>query len=360
MAGAADSYVAPAAVIREAFGELSSDELVFIAQQCLELGASDHALALCNALAAAEDATPGIALCRAVAQFLAGDRETALAAVERLLAAPRRPLPALGVKAEMLLRAGERDLARATLLELVERYPDYPRALGVLATLFLPGPHYRDVLARVHQQLRPRCYLEIGVDTGATLALAERSELGVGVDPAETPLARRLPPNLLVFREESDHFFAERQRESLFGSRRVDLAFIDGMHQFEQALRDFSNAESWAHAGGTILLHDCVPIVARTASRVRSTKFWVGDTWKVVLALAAYRPELKLSTVLTPPSGLVVVRRLNPGSNVLRERFDEIIERFAGLEYERAPGDFAPELNPVPNDEGGLALALKA
>jgi tetratricopeptide (TPR) repeat protein len=360
MAGAADSYVAPAAVIREAFGELSSDELVFIAQQCLELGASDHALALCNALAAAEDATPGIALCRAVAQFLAGDRETALAAVERLLAAPRRPLPALGVKAEMLLRAGERDLARATLLELVERYPDYPRALGVLATLFLPGPHYRDVLARVHQQLRPRCYLEIGVDTGATLALAERSELGVGVDPAETPLARRLPPNLLVFREESDHFFAERQRESLFGSRRVDLAFIDGMHQFEQALRDFSNAESWAHAGGTILLHDCVPIVTRTASRVRSTKFWVGDTWKVVLALAAYRPELKLSTVLTPPSGLVVVRRLNPGSNVLRERFDEIIERFAGIEYERAPGDFAPELNPVPNDEGGLALALKA
>jgi hypothetical protein len=359
MAGAADSYVAPAAVIRAAFGEISGDELVFMAQQCLELGASDHALALCDALAS-DDATPGIVLCRAVARFLTGERTEALAAVESLLASSRRPLSALGVKAEMLLRAGDRESARATLLELVERYPDYPRALGVLSTLFLPGPHYRDVLARVHQLLRPRCYLEIGVDAGATLALAERSELGVGVDPAETPLARRLPPNLRVFREESDRFFAERQRESLFGARRVDLAFIDGLHQFEQALRDFSNAESWAHAGGTILLHDCVPVVARTATRVRSTKFWVGDTWKVVLALSAYRPELKLSTVLTPPSGLVVVRRLNPGSSVLRDRFDEIVERFAGLEYERAPGDFAPELNSVPNDEAGLALALKA
>ena len=129
MAGAADSYVAPAAAIREAFGELYADELVFLAQQCLELGASDHALALCDALAG-EDATPGIVLCRAVAQFLAGDRETALAAVDRLLELPRRPLSALGVKAEMLLRAGDRDGARATLLELVERYPDYPRALG--------------------------------------------------------------------------------------------------------------------------------------------------------------------------------------------------------------------------------------
>jgi tetratricopeptide (TPR) repeat protein len=359
MAGAADSYVAPAAAIREAFGELSADELVFMAQQCLELGASEHALALCDALAG-EEVTPGIALCRAVAQFLAGDRETALEAVDRLLALPRKPLPALGVKAEMLLRAGDRDGARATLLELVERYPDYPRALGVLSTLFLPGPHYRDVLARIHQLLRPRCYLEIGVDTGATLALAERSELGVGVDPADTPLVKRLPPHLRVFREESDRFFAERQRDSLFGSRRVDLAFIDGMHQFEQVLRDFANAESWAHAGGTIVLHDCVPVVARTAARKRATKFWVGDTWKIVPALAAYRPELKLSTVLTPPSGLVVVRRLNPGSSVLRDRFDEIVEHFAALEYERAPGDFAPELNAVPNDEAGLALALKA
>jgi hypothetical protein len=99
--------------------------------------------------------------------------------------------------------------------------------------------------------------------------------------------------------------------------------------------------------------------VARAAARERSTKFWVGDTWKVVAALATYRPELKVTTVLAPPSGLVVVRRLNPGSSVLRERLDEIIERFLPLAYERLPGDFAPELHAVPNDEAGLALALR-
>lgn len=360
MSGAADSYVAPAATLREAFGELDEDELVFISQQCLDIGAWDHALALADALAP-QSTAPGVVLCRAVARFVSGDREGALRAVTALIEArpARPPLSALSVRAEMLLRAGDGAGARETLLALVERYPDYPRALGLLATSFMPGPNYRDVLARIHQLSRPRCYLEIGVDTGATLALAERSEIAVGVDPAEAPASKRLPANVRLFREESDRFFREHTRESVFGSRRVDLSFIDGLHQFEQTLRDFLNVERWSHAGGTVVLHDCVPIVARTAERVRSTKFWVGDSWKLVQALAAYRPELKLATILTPPSGLVVVRRLNPGSTVLDSHFDEIVARYRDLVFERAPGDFAPELNAVANDEAGLNLALK-
>jgi hypothetical protein len=216
------------------------------------------------------------------------------------------------------------------------------------------------VLARLHQLLRPKSYLEIGVDTGATLALAQGSEIAVGVDPAELPVATaRLPSNVKLFQETSSEFFAHRTRDSVFGSRRVDLVFIDGMHRFENALEDFVHAESWCQAGGTIVLHDCVPILARTASRERTTKFWVGDTWKIVPALAQYRPELKIATILAPPSGLVVVRRLNPAANQLAAERERILERFLPLEYQRRPGDFAPELNAVPNDEAGLALALR-
>jgi len=356
MATLADSFVAPAAEIGEAFGELGADELVFVLQQCLETGAWDHALALGAALAEAAP-TPGIRLCRAVATFLSGDAEGALSAVDELLAGARRPLPALSVRAEMLLRLGRRDEARGCLLELVNRYPDYPRAQGLLATLYLPGPHYREVLAKMHQLLRPKTYLEIGVDTGATLALAERSELAVGVDPVNA-VRVRLPQNAKLFQEASDEFFEKRRREAVFGSRRVALAFIDGLHRFENALSDFANIESWADPNGTVVLHDCVPILPRAAARERSTKFWVGDTWKLVPALRAYRPELKLTTVLAPPSGLVVVRRLNPGSRVLFERRSEIIARFAELAFERAPGDFAPELNAVSNDDSGLSRAL--
>jgi hypothetical protein len=353
----ADSYVAPPELIRAAFAGAGPDELALLTQQCLEVGAWDHALALAEALPESAD-SPGVAACRAIASFVAGDQRAALSAIERVLESPRRPLLAVFVRAEMLLRLGEREAAREGLLEVVERYPDYPRALGLLATLYLPGPNYRDVLARLHQLLRPKAYLEIGVDTGATLSLAQASELAVGVDPAELPRTARLPANVKLYREKSEEFFA-RPRDTVFGSRRVDLVFIDGMHRFENALDDFTHAESWCQASGTIVLHDCVPVVARTAARERSTKFWVGDTWKVVNALAQYRPELKITTILAPPSGLVVVRRLNPAANQLRRERERILERFLPLEYQRAPGDFAPELNAVPNDDAGLALALR-
>jgi Methyltransferase domain len=356
MATLADSFVAPAAEIAAAFGALDADELVFVLQQCLEAGAWDHALALTDALERVEQ-TPGIRLCRAVATFLSGDTAGGLSAVDGVLAGGARPLPALSVRAEMLLRLGQREAARESLLELVGRYPDYPRAQGLLATLYMPGPHYREVLARLHQLLRPKTYLEIGVDTGATLALAGQSELAVGVDPVNA-LRVRLASNARFFEEASDEFFSKRGREAVFGARRVALAFIDGLHRFENALSDFANVESWSDPAGTIVLHDCVPILARAAARERSTKFWVGDTWKIVPALRAYRPELKITTVLAPPSGLVVVRRLNPGSRVLSERRNEILQRFLPLSFERAPGDFAPELNPVQNDESGLAQAL--
>ena len=47
----------------------------------------------------------------------------------------------------------------------------------------------------------------------------------------------------------------------------VDLVFIDGLHLFEFALRDFFNAEAWCSRTSTIVLHDCVPIARATADR---------------------------------------------------------------------------------------------
>jgi hypothetical protein len=177
------------------------------------------------------------------------------------------------------------------------------------------------------------------------------------VDPAERPLTVNLPETARIFREESDVFF-QRSRDSVFGVSRVDLGFIDGMHRFENALRDFANLERWAHAGAVIVLHDCVPIVPHTATRERKTKFWVGDTWKVVFALARFRPELRVRTILAPPSGLVVVRRLNPGSTLLSERFEAIVAALEDAEWTHEPGDFPAELGAVTNDDRGLAAAF--
>jgi hypothetical protein len=106
------------------------------------------------------------------------------------------------------------------------------------------------------------------------------------------------------------------------------------------------------------VLHDCLPILGIAAERERRTTFWVGDTWKAVSALARFREDLRIRTILTPPSGLVVVRGLDPGSTLLRERLPEILETYRELRYERAPGDWPPEFHVVPSSPEGLTEAI--
>ena len=104
------------------------------------------------------------------------------------------------------------------------------------------------------------------------------------------------------------HFFAHHDVGALFGGARIELAFIDGMHRFEFALRDFAAVERLADRQATILVHDCYPLDRRTAERVRSTVFWSGDCWRLILALKKHRPDLAINTIATAPTGLAVVR----------------------------------------------------
>ncbi len=148
-------------------------------------------------------------------------------------------------------------------------------------------------------------------------------------------------------------------REQVFGERPLDLTFIDGLHLFEAALQDFIDAESWSGEGGTIVLHDCVPIARVAARRERVSRFWVGDTWKAAWALARHRPDLKIRTVLTPPSGLVIVRRLDPASTHLRQTFAAVVAELSPLDYPLDVGQWPEALKVVPNTPAGLAEALR-
>ena len=353
-----NSFVPDAASIRQSLAGLGAPDVVMLLRQCLELRSHDHALAIAEALPDELRSEPSILLCEAVARFIAGQHDRALLAIEAVLGSAPEHLIAREIRGEMRLRAGQREPALADLSWVAERYPDYPGLQGLLSVLLMPGSHYREVLGALHQRLAPQRYFEIGVETGATLSLATSAKVAIGVDPADFPLDHPLPPGARVVHLTSDDFFARHTRAELFGSAPVDLAFIDGMHLFEYALRDFINTEAWCAPSSTIVLHDCLPILGVAAERERRTRFWVGDTWKLVLALAQFRPDLRIRTILTPPSGLVVVRGLDPGSGVLRERLPEILERLGELRYERAPGDWPREFHVVPNSAAGLAEAL--
>jgi hypothetical protein len=195
--------------------------------------------------------------------------------------------------------------------------------------------NYLVLLQRIHEHLRPARYVEIGTGTGRSLACVLPGTEVIGVDPSPR-LTRPVRCSLELFALTSDEYFARH-------SHPFDLAFIDGMHLFEFALRDFINLERNAHRDSVVLIHDCLPIDAETSSRERRTAVWTGDVWKLIACLREYRPELQVSVVDVRPSGLGIVTELNPASRVLEDRYDEICERFIPLRYEgldAIPGDW--------------------
>jgi tetratricopeptide (TPR) repeat protein len=351
-------YLSGPEELRSALGPLGAADLVLLAAQALRVGSLDYAAAVCETYTGAPE--PALDLTHAAALFGLGQHARAIALVDGVLAKQPAHAAALFYRAQMAQHQGERARASELLLRVLTQFPDFPGAQGAFASVRLPGPPYRDVLRRLHELLRPRTYLEIGVETGATLAFATTAERAIGIDPDASKLrAELLPPHARVFHESSDAFFDRQTRAQALGAHHVDLAFIDGMHLFEYALRDFMHVEEWSQSNGVVVLHDCLPLFPLTASRERRTKFWVGDVWKVVSILREYRPELRIKIVATAPSGLCIVRGLSPASTVLREKLDEISERYRNEPYPAGALDTPPGFELVPPTDAGLKEALQ-
>lgn len=246
-------------------------------------------------------------------------------------------------------RLGERDRAARLCEQALELDPDRNDAHELLAALFMHGEHYTQVLARLHAHLRPRTYVEIGVETGATLRLVQPGTLALGIDPQ--PVVRYpLSAGVRIFSETSDAFFANRDARSELGGATVDLALIDGMHHFEYALRDFMHLEPLCGRASTILVHDCFPHDRRTALRKRETYFWTGDVWRLIVLLKKYRPDLAVHTIATPPTGLAIIRNLDPASPLIADNLAALCEEFMALDYAFLAEDRAGKLGLFPND----------
>lgn len=194
---------------------------------------------------------------------------------------------------------------------------------------------YYDVLAEIHNKWVPKVYIEIGVSTGKSLALTRSVTRSLGIDPETAEhglLCFKSPENSpQLYKMNSDDFFSSRNVISEMGLPDFDLAFIDGLHHFDQVLRDFINLEKIAGKNSVILVHDCLPINGQVASRIRTTGFWAGDVWKLIPCLMAVRPDLEITTLPVAPSGLALIRNLDSTSVILDRQYDHIVEHFDSL-----------------------------
>lgn len=219
-------------------------------------------------------------------------------------------------------------------------------------------------LRQLHRVSKPRNYLEIGVNDGRSLALSRVPS--VAVDPAFR-LVTSISCDVHLVRATSDDFFARRDplvhlrtgrnpfralarrdpMNVLGGEPRLELSFIDGMHLFEYALRDFMNVERYSRWSSVIVLDDMMPRDVDEAARDRHTKFWTGDVYKVVQVLRRYRPDLVVVEVDTAPTGVAVVFGADPASTVLKDSYDRIVEEYVVPDPQDVPDEVLTRKNAV-------------
>ena len=171
-------------------------------------------------------------------------------------------------------------------------------------------------------------YLEIGVRDGESFRLA-RARQKVGIDPVRRPALTDLQPGEEFFEMTSDDFFAEVAPEVL-DDRTIDVALIDGLHEFRHALRDLLGVERYMRWDGVVVLDDCNPQSAQAAADSGDGGAWNGDVWKVAAFVRRERPDLTFLTVDADQGVGIVVGFGKDGS----DPSEETVEHYKTLTYE--------------------------
>ena len=193
-----------------------------------------------------------------------------------------------------------------------------------------PRPHVVRRPAAVRKLLSlyeaPR-YLEVGVCAGATFDKVEATRK-VAVDPEfrfDHEQAERDHPGTEYHQVTSDDYFGRIIAED----ETFDVIFLDGLHTFEQTLRDLNNALLHLQPRGVILVDDVSPPTYLASVpdredffRVRdwlgvTDKAWMGDVFRLVHFIETFHQGLSFRTISDNHGQAVVWRERRPS---VRER----------------------------------------
>jgi hypothetical protein len=198
---------------------------------------------------------------------------------------------------------------------------------------------------------RPR-YLEVGVYSGDSF-LPQRARRKVAVDPSfkfEVAAARAKDSSAEFHEVESDTYFG---RIAGRGDR-FHVIFLDGLHTFEQTLRDFLNAAERLEPGGVIVLDDVRPSSELAALPDWGEAFqrsqapdvtwngdWMGDVYRVLLFIDSFVQGFTYRTVQETGGQTVLWRETRP---VVARRQVGVISAlpYEALGAEQASYNFAP------------------
>ena len=159
-------------------------------------------------------------------------------------------------------------------------------------------------------------YLEIGVCQGKTFDKVPATRK-VAVDPAfrfDHEAKQQAHPEASYHPVPSDEYFGDHPGDEF------DVIYLDGLHVYDQTLRDLLNALERLQPQGVIVIDDTRPPTAIAAMRDHhesyrertrlgvTSKEWMGDVFKVVFFIQAFCPYLRYATIANNHGQTVVWR----------------------------------------------------
>lgn len=165
-------------------------------------------------------------------------------------------------------------------------------------------------------------YLEVGVNQGRTF-LEVKAKRKVAVDPRfafDYRKAAKADAGSIYHEVTSDVYFGQLvELGEVF-----DVVYLDGLHTFEQIVRDLLNALFVTHAKSVIIIDDVLPSNYHSAIKDLSLsrlvmermklqdRSWMGDVYKVVPFIETYVQQLSYAIVEDNHGQLVAWRAKRP------------------------------------------------
>ena len=165
-----------------------------------------------------------------------------------------------------------------------------------------------DIINKIIKKKKFESYLEIGCQSDVNFSKIIIKNK-IGVDPQSGGTHRMT----------SDDFF--KQNKSTF-----DLIFIDGLHVYEQVLKDIENSLKVLNDNGIILIHDCLPAKIWHQTIPQTHSSWNGDVWKSIVK-SRTRIDIDTYTIEADQGLGLILKRKN------KDLLVDKIENFKNLKF---------------------------
>ena len=152
-------------------------------------------------------------------------------------------------------------------------------------------PSRIEIIQNIINREKYKSYLEIGCDNDENFSQV-LIQNKIGIDPLKGGTLRMT----------SDEFFKNNKKN-------FDIIFLDGLHTYEQTIKDIDNSLNFLNEKGVILIHDCLPKKIWNQIVPRVYGHWNGDVWKAIVQSRTYEYADTYTCIADHGLGIIFKRK---------------------------------------------------